>query len=266
MDGKELSEWMQNQRRQEGWPPQGQGVRGPGSPLASTNPLVPEAPRVQVVNPLGSMYEHFQHPMFDPFERQFRVQPTDAFFDPDRSPSNPFTFSIGGFKAAKDQFLVVLGYRFSAAKFGLTSGDTVPLEDGRMGLLWAFDLDVDGRRDRQCQYEIDPVPISTTRAAFELVAGTNGSRTQQAAYFDKNAANSFAITAGPGKSALPFQSQHFGPQAPAFTIMVRPNQTIQGSCIIFRPLEVPLAYVQFDVSGYILPPNLVERFQREVQP
>jgi len=266
MDGNDLSKWLHGQRQQEGWPPQTQSVRNPGGDLLSTNPMVPEAPRVQVVNPLGAMYEHFQHPIYDSFERQFRVLPTDSFYDPARSPSNPFIFPIGGFKVPKNQYLMILGYEFSSAKFGITPGDTVRLEPERMSTLWCFDLDIDGTRPRQCQYEIDPVPISITRAAFSLVRGTGGTRTQQAAFFNSAQANSFALVGGPGKAALPFQAQHYGPQAPAFTMLVKPNQTVQGSGIILRALEVPLAYVQFTIQGFMLAPNVVERFQRESQP
>ena len=261
-----IGEYLARERVSQGFLPQDADARAPGGPKASSNPFHPEAKQVQTGHPLGALYEHYQHGVFESFERLYRAEASDSFYDPNRSPSNPFIFTVGSFKVPRDLALWIFEYEFSAAKVvGNSAGDTIPLEEERMGTEWCFDLNVDGIRKRQCEYDIDPVPIQTQGEGFEVVSG--GVRGSPPSLFNRAAARSFAVVGGPGRAALPFRSEHFGPSGGhPFTVFVPPNQILEGRCIIFRPLEVPLAYVQMSIKGFLFPPVLLERFAREAQP
>lgn len=264
---RDIGEYLNRERAAQGFLPQGPAARAPGGQKTESGPFQPEVPQVQTANPFGALYPHVQHPTFKSFERMFRTQSEAAFYDPNLSPERPLAFTVGSFRVPERHYLIVQGYEFSAAKVtGTAATDTVPLEEERMGALWCFDLDVDGlRTPRQCEYEIDPVPIQLQKEGFEATT-TSGGRANTNSFFNRAAARSFALAGGPGRAALPFRTEHYGPQGHPFTLLVPPNQIVTGSCIIFRPLVVPLAYVQFDITGFLLPALLLERFMRQVQP
>ena len=233
---------------------------------ASSDPQTRDARQSAVVTPMGSLYDHVLSEIFVPFDRVFRARSDDSFYDPDRSPSNTFQFSIGAVRVPENNVLLIMDYSFDAAKVcGANASDTIPLEQERMSTLFGFDINVNGIRQRDCAYEIDPVPIQATRAQFEYT-GTTGGRTPTPSYFNRVQGASFAPGGGAANALMPNMPRMFGPTDAPFTIAVPPNGYIAGECVIFRPIPVPLAYVEFSVSGYFVTKTIWERFIQQIQP
>lgn len=245
---------------------QGQtAVALPGSWPTSANAGQPQPTVTLTAPPMGSLYTHILHPIFGSvWERMYRTQPNASFHTPTRSPQNPYKATIGSFEVPRGQALIIQEVGFSAAKpSGTTASDTIPLEPERGATLWGFDITVDEKRERQTEYELDPVPAADSTSS-SFVPGSR--RTPSATFFNRNRASQFGLAVGSGKGTLPFRPGRYGPKTGPFTIQVPAGSTVQVSVVIFRPIPFPLAYVQADLSGYFLPVTLLEKFNREMTP
>lgn len=241
-------------------------VQPPGAWPTSANAYEPQPARQQVIPPLGSLFDRMLHPIFKaPWERVFRTQPNASFHAPNRSPGNPYFATMGEFKVPQGQALYLQEMNFSAAKpTGSASSDTVLIERERGSTLWGFDINIDGVRDRQTEYELDPVPAAGSDSAS--FAGNSDGRVPSATYFARGKANQFGLASGPGRATLPFRPGRYGPKEGPFTLRVPPGGTLIVTCCVFRPIPFPLAYVEATLSGYFLPSTLMEKFDREMTP
>ena len=46
-----------------------------------------------------------------------------------------------------------------------------------------------------------------------------------------------------------------------FTLYVKANQTIQARCVIFRPIPTPIAFVEMDITGVLVPQTFADNLQ-----
>lgn len=237
---------------------------GGGSAISSPGTSAASSPRPQLVSvpPMGAVYGLVQHPMFAAYERQFRKEPDANFYTPQQG---GFKFEVGGLRAPKQHALLLTGYKIEAARLsGVTPGDTQLVEPGRLSTVWGFDLRVAGIRDRNCQYELEPVPIQAGQQATETIPATG--RVGKDSKYVRDRAAQYAVPGGAGRSLLPFRAARYGsPQGP-FTIILREGAALDMACIIFKPIPIPLAYVEFTVSGYEIPNTLLDAFIAQIAP
>lgn len=228
---------------------------------------VPEVEKGPTVSPpYGALFPQIQSKDFTSYERMFRKLPEAGMFLPDVSVKNPFQFEVGGLNVPQQSWLVLTFFSLAAGKFsGVAAGDTEPLEPERMTTCWGFDLVVaQNSRPRNCEYEIDPVPILSNGQSYDRIQTDVGRGTVVDTAFQRTRAAAFAAPSGAGRATLPFRYGKYGsPQGP-FTIVLAPGQTLAMRCTIFRPLPIPIAYVQFDVSGYQIPQTLAAQLGRSI--
>lgn len=78
-----------------------------------------------------------------------------------------------------------------------------------------------------------------------------------------------AAAAGPsgtGLSTLPQRTERLGPLPMPFTLIVRENQRISFKVIVFRPVPIPLAFFEVDVTGILMPANVLESLFAAMSP
>ena len=200
-----------------------------------------------------------------PWEQLYRRQPQEGMYDQNVSPSRPFTFELGAFEVPDRMALLIFDMRPDVYRFsGVDSGDFVPVESRRFGSIMGFDVTVDQKRQGQMKFEIDPVPIvRTSQQAFasnnELQPQFNSS--QRAV----GQAGTFANAAGVGNALLPQRPTRYGALSIPFTIYARSKQVVQVRCVIFRPIPTPIAFIEYDIAGILVPEPWLDNSTRAVQ-
>ena len=214
----------------------------------------------------GALLDQMLHPGIVPFEQLYRRLPEEGMFNSAVSPSNPFTFEIGAFTVPETRALLIFDIRPDIYRFsGVDSGDYMPIENRRLGSIMGFDLTVDQRRTGEVKFEIDPVPI--VRTSQQAFANQN----TQAPTFNTSQqaianSNSFASAAGAGTGLLPQRHERYGALSIPFTIIARSKQTVQSRCIIFRPVPTPIAFIEYDIAGVLVPETWIDNMAEATKP
>ena len=224
----------------------------------------------------GALNSLLVNPEVVPFEQLYRRLPEEGMFLDSVTPERPFTFELGSFRAPETVCLALFDLRPDIYRFsGVDAGDTVPVEARRFSSVLGFQVSVDQAQPGNILYQIDPVPIQTFQQAFTTPIGggaelspaiaaalgaANGSR------FNIAAASSFASAAGAGTSLLPQRPTRYGPQNAPFTLYVRPGQTVQIRCVIFNPIPSPIAFIEYDIAGFMMPDTYLRSLTECMKP
>lgn len=258
---------------------------GPGHAAAHPSLEAPNAPEVHATlgaNRItrtapagGALTELFQHPSFLPIESLFRKLAEEAMFS--ASPARPFKFELGSIEVPKNQAMLVADYGFRLFRLsGFAAGDTIPVEPERLSTLLAFDFTVSAKRQATLRMEIDPVPIEATKEAY--LAQTSGGTVFPGApagaglaravglQFNLSRFARSVVPAGAGLSALPNRPRRPGPPDFPFTQIAVEGQRVQGTCTIFRPIPLPIAFFELDVSGFLMSMNTMRQIMETVKP
>jgi hypothetical protein len=200
----------------------------------------------------GMMNTLLVHPSVTPFERLWRKLPEEGMFHPDVSPQEPFVGEIGAFKVEGKMALLIFDLRPDIYRLsGVDAGDYVPVEARRFNGQLGFDLTVERRRDfTNMEFQLDPVPFPRGgTAAFQAAPGTSDFFT--AAQIGE--ASSFGSVAGTGSALQPQRPVRPGAPSIPYTIIVKPGQIVQLQIVVFRPLQSPIAFIEYDLAGLYMP-------------
>lgn len=222
------------------------------------------ADRVQLAG--GMLNALMLHPSILPFEQLYRRLPDEGMFSPTVSPNRPFIGELGAFRVPDTFDLALFDLRPDIYRFsGLDPGDTVPVEARRFSSILGFDLTIDGRHQGNVKFELDPIAFQTVSEAFQT-AGIGGLASILAAEgitvdpsrFNITAATSFASAAGAGTALLPQRPRGYGAPSIPFTLYVRAGQAIDIKLVVFRPVPSPIAFIEYDIAGILIPHTWLE--------
>lgn len=199
----------------------------------------------------GEIVQRLQPEALLTYEDLFTALPSEGMFSPALSFTQPFQFELGSFTVPKRQTLWLTDYRFGVLLFdGVGAGDYRVAEEGRFRGVMGFDLRKNGARVGRTRYQLDPVPIQVTRSEFEKPTGL-----QTTAAFNRNAATSFASVAGQGTALLPVWSKVMGPRDAIWTWSCEEGDVLSASCVVFRPIPVPIAGIFGRLAGHLVEVN-----------
>jgi hypothetical protein len=227
------------------------------------------AQRVQLAG--GELNALLVHPEILPFEQLYRRLPEEGMFNAGVSPETPFTFELGAFRVPDTFELLMFDLRPDIYRFnGVDPGDTVPVEARRFSSIMGFEITIDQRHVGNVRFELDPVPIQSTPQAFtpQIRVGEFGALLGETppSRFNLASANSFANAAGAGLSLNPQRPHRYGPLSVPFTLYARSGQTVQIRCVIFRPVPSPIAFIEYDIGGLLLPDEWVTSMTECMKP
>lgn len=206
--------------------------------------------RVQLAG--GLLNSLIVHPSVVPFEQLYRRLPEEGMFSPTVSASRPFTFELGAFRVPDRMAVLLFDLRPDIFRFsGVDPGDFIPIEERRFASIMGFEITVDQRIPGNVQYQLDPIAIQRTTQAFPTP--------DEESNFNIAAANSFANAAGVGTGLMPQRPTRYGAQSVPFTLFARSGQTVQVRCVIFRPVPSPIAFVEYDVAGMLVPSQWLDQ-------
>lgn len=259
--------------------------RGLGAPVPASNPtpLSPQAGQRLGPGELGAsttrafnvdrfvmaggqFSSDILHPTVTPFEQLYRRLPEEGMYSSEVSPSNPFVFELGAFVVPDFMSLLIFDLRPDIYRFsGVDSGDFIPVESRRFGSIMGFDLTIDQRRQGNTYFELDPVAIQqTSQQAFKSNNTTLPTFNQ--GQFAIGRANQFASVAGVGTALLPQRPTRFGALNIPFTLFARSKQTVQVRCVIFRRVPAPIAFIEYDIAGVLVPEEWTNGMLEAVKP
>jgi len=223
------------------------------------------------------------HPAVIPWERLYRRLPEEAMFLPGVSPAAPAVIELGAFTVPTTFSLLIFDFRPDIYVFsGIDPGDSVPIEPRRFSSIMGFDLTINQQHYSNIQFQIDPIAVQT--AAFQafsdkpqapgtsvpgsaaLLGPTAPVAPPPVSVFNIAAASSFANAAGAGLSMLPQRPTRYGALNAPFTLYVKPGQTVQSRCIVFRTLPSPIAFLEMDLMGFLVPDQWLQDMLRCVKP
>ena len=238
-----------------GQPPPPPGYPGVGTSLGCN------AQRVQMAG--GALASLMVNPEITPFEQLYRRLPEEGMFLDSVGPESPFSFELGAFRVPSNFSLLLFDLRPDIYRFsGVDAGDTVPVEARRFSSIMGFQITIDQHQPGNLLFQLDPVPIQTFTQAFttpqpalgeippEIAAALGFA---QGSRFDIAAASSFGNAAGTGDSLMPQRPHRYGPMSAPFTLYVRSGQTVQIRCVIFNPIPSPIAFIEYDIAGFLMP-------------
>jgi hypothetical protein len=213
----------------------------------------------------GALNTLMLDPSIIPFEQLFRALPEEGMFNPNVRPSRPFNFEIGAFRVDNTMALALFDLRPDIYRFsGIDPGDSVPVEARRFAAVLGFDITIDQRHTMgNIQYQLDSHPIDHSGGqAFRPATGTTDLFTQP----DISAASSFASPAGSGDSLQPQRPHRFGAPSIPFMILARSGQTVQLRVVVFRPIPSPIAFIEYGMTGLLLPEQTLEAYLKCMKP
>ncbi len=206
------------------------------------------------------------HPAIVPFEQLYRRLPEEGMFSPSVSPARPFSFEIGAFTVPDQMALLIFDLRPDIYRFsGVDPGDYMPVENRRFGSIMGFDITVDQARMGNIAFELDPVAIQrTSQQAFN--SNNTVHPTFNAGQYAIGAAGTFGATDGSGNALQPQRPERYGALSIPFTMIARSKQTVQTRCVIFRPLPTPIAFIEYDIAGVLVPDSWMKNMLEAVKP
>lgn len=212
----------------------------------------------------GDLWSLTLHPTVIPFEQLYRRLPEEGMFDPGVSPSRPFAFELGAFRVPERMVIGIYDLRPDIYRFsGIDPGDFVPIESRRFSSVLGFQVLVNQANHGNSLFQLDPAPIQTT--SLQAFAPPPNQRQPQAS-FNIAAANSFANTAGAGVALMPQRQRGYGPEGMPFTLFARPGEVVQVRCVIFRPVPSPIAFIEYDIGGFLFPEMWIDKVLRCIEP
>ena len=211
----------------------------------------------------GALNSLLVDPSVVPFEQLYRRLPEEGMFLDSVNPEQPFSFELGAFRVPNNFTLLLFDLRPDIYRFsGVDAGDTVPVESRRFSSIMGFQISVDQRQPGNLLYQLDPVPIQTFTQAFTTPGVALGDfppalaaalGAAQGSRFNIAAASSFASASGAGQSLLPQRPTRPGPLSVPYTLYAHSGQTVQIRCVIFNPIPSPIAFIEYDIAGILLP-------------
>lgn len=220
----------------------------------------------RVVDAGGRVVSEILPQQFVPFEQLYRRLPEEGMFSPNVSPNSPFKFELGAFTVPPQMTLYIFDIRPDIYRFsGVDPGDYVPIEARRFGSIMGFDITVSQQHQGNLNFELSPVPIQfTSQQAF---ADRNLTFPQaNASQFAVGQANQFANAAGSGASLQPQRPFRYGALSIPWTLYATAGQTVQATCVIFRPIPSPIAFIEYDIAGLLVPKYWSDQLADAIKP
>jgi hypothetical protein len=221
----------------------------------------------RVIMAAGALSERITHPTFQFFEQIWRRLPEQGIHSTTVTPERPISIPMGAFRVPKQQALLLFDLRPDIYTFsGLDPNDWVPVEERRFSGQIGWDVTVDGTRQANTYYELQPLPRQSNQVGLGDVSTPDPGTLAPASAFAAARANAFGASLGAGTALQPQRHQRYGPESLPLTLWVKEGQTFTASAGVFRRIMSPIAFFEFGLAGILMPANLAADIFEEIQP
>ena len=204
-----------------------------------------------------------------PLERLYRKKPVEGTLT--ATPERPFSFELGVIDVPAQMSLVILDVRWAIhVPSSLAVGDTRELEDRRLSTVLGYDMRFTDSRTSNLEYNLepsDPVAASGTFAADSNAGsipgdGISGVPESLFAQLRAQQVNNGAS----GLSTMPQRHRRDSQLDMPFTYLVNENKRVNFDVTVFRPIPIPIAFFEVEMSGFLIGQNAVKDFVESVRP
>lgn len=204
-----------------------------------------------------------------PLEFVWRKLPPDGIFT--ATPSTPVQFDLGSFQVPQSQGFVLLDYRFDIYRpSGCAAGDFVPLEANRLPTQVGWNLRSNANIQGNYHYELNPSPAAEASPAYQSNPNPGfipGGPSQPATDDRFQAARYQQVQAASGDlSMMPQRHHREGLLHVPAPWLLHSNQSITPSCHIMRGVQIPIAFFEAEIFGFLLPDNDLLELQKALAP
>ena len=250
-----------------------------GCPIDPTSPVPPpwddppsagqgggrsQAPSQGRLSEVGAMLAKWaRNPDLKPYEELFRSEPNEAWFDSARDPDHPTQFEIATVRPEQGQSILLFDYSVVPYGFsGVSALDYEPLPDDLISGVFGYSIRVNNKEPGQLKYRLQPIPSTIRMQSLRF----NQPKIQAALQltqddFAISQANDYASAAGFGTGLHPQTAAHYGARGVPFTEYVHDEEVLTIIGVVFRPVEIPLAFVQARVSGFKGPSIIIRSIE-----
>lgn len=239
-----------------------------------------QARTIRVHQAGGALTEAIVHPQCKSFEFLYRVQPTDAMFEPALNPEQPVFIELGAYVVP--QQMVLFLFDTSADIYvpdGIIPTDCRQIENRRLSHSLGWYVSINGVVPANVQYQIEPLPAQTGSQGFvpqSISQGTVGSpafaglpsssvATTPQQVFAQARGRRFA-QAGPGLSLQPQRRTHVGARDLPFLWIAKAGDVVRSQLFVFRALGTPVCFFEYSIAGMLLPANWAENLVDATRP
>ncbi len=219
----------------------------------------------------GQLVSYLTPDSIVPFESVFRRLPIDGIFT--AAPGRPCQFEMGTVQVPRSMGLVVLDTRFAIYRpSGAAAGDFVELENNRLSTQVGWDILSNVQRQGNYRYELNPLPpAATSTPAYQgqqnlgVIQGVQPAIASDDA-FAAARAQQVQLSSGGALSMMPQRHHRQGLlQVPAPWVL-HSDETFIMSCSVFRAIQIPIAFFEAEIFGFMLPDSQLIDMQKAIAP
>lgn len=252
-----------------------------GNLAAFQTPPRPDGHRgVERVSIAGGLANQLMlHPSTIPFDRLWRRTPSPGMTSGALSPEKPFWCELGAYKVPDNMMLLIFDTRPDVYRpSGVAVGDAFPVISRSLSNVLGFTLTVDARVQGNIEFQLQPAPVvmSSQQAypggtGFNQAVQTVYGTVQQPSQFINSTqlalaqAGAFAGAAGSGLATQPQCPDRYGARDLPFTLYAESGQTVQSRCVVWQPLPIPIAFIEYRCSGLLIPQNIAKQMLEAVK-
>jgi len=210
--------------------------------------------------------KYSRNPELRPYEEVFRSEPNESWYDPFRDPDHPTQFELGTIRPGGGTSLIIMDYSVQPYGFsGSTSLDFASLADDEISSSFGYSFEINGQSPGLLRYRLDPVRSTLRQQSVRF--------SQRMMRFDnltdddyvRSQASEYASAAGYGTGLHPQTSSRFGGKIIPWGEFLHDDQVLSVTGVVFRPIEVPLAFVQVRFSGFEMTAELGLQVERALR-
>lgn len=217
----------------------------------------------------GQLASYITPTAITPLEFLWRKLPPDGIFT--ATPQTPVQFDLGSFEVPQSQGFVLLDYRFDIYRpSGAAAGDFVPLEENRLPTQVGWNLRSNANIQGNYHYELNPsapaqaAPAYQSNPNYGLIPGgpaqpATNDRFEQARYLEAQAASG-------DLSLMPQRHHRQGLLHVPAPWLLHSNQSITPSCHVMRAIQIPIAFFEVSIFGFLMPDNDLLELQKALAP
>lgn len=239
-------------------PVQGLGATGGGTPAM-------ESTGRRVVVAGGALYQKLLHPSVIPFEQMYRKIPATGSYDPSVSTRRPVVFEMGAYAVPDKMALCVTD---TAAQLyrqgGIDPAQPEPMPPGAMSSVLGFDITVNQQNYGNVSFTLVPQLARVGQGQGAFAGQPSVSDLGPVTAF--NQPDPVTNTFGTGTVLQPAEPRHYGSPSIPWTLIAGSNDVVQVRCVIFAPVPSPLAFIEYSLSGCLVPQAWLEELMDAVKP
>lgn len=242
---------------------------GGGSPFEGATAVPCGTDRVMLVG--GQFASYLKPESIVPFEAVFRRLPIDGIFT--ATPSTPCQFEMGSVQVPINHGLVVLDSRFAIYRpSGVAAGDFVELEENRLPTQVGWDIQSNISRQGNYRFELNPIPpFEKSNPGYQsannlgIIPGIPEGIASPDAFESARASQAQGAT-GQALSLMPQRHTRQGLLKVPASWILHSNEELILSCTVFRAIQIPIAFFEAEVFGFMLPDQHLIEMQKAIAP